>query len=78
MAFSDSELASTKSSFSVKFKTVLWVLTSGVQFGYGWWYRKAAVFYLPPGWFGPLEWWMAFPFAPKGVCVCLCGHGMDE
>lgn len=37
----------------------------------GWWYRKAAVFYLPPGWLGPLGWWLALPFAPAGVCFPL-------
>lgn len=60
------ELASRKTAFSLKFKTLMWVLTTGLSFFIGWWYRKAAVFYLPPGWLGPLGWWMAFPFAPKG------------
>jgi len=31
------------------------------------WYRSAAVFYLPPGWMGPLTWWLALPGAPKGA-----------
>ncbi|KAG2043275.1 WRB/Get1 family [Suillus americanus] len=60
------ELASSKTAFSLKFNTMMWVLTTGLSFFVGWWYRKAAVFYLPPGWLGPLGWWMAFPFAPKG------------
>ncbi|GJE97740.1 CHD5 domain-containing protein [Phanerochaete sordida] len=64
------ELSSSKSSFSLKFNTLLWVLTGGLQFFVGWWYRKAAVFYLPPGWFGPLTWWLAFPFAPTGSVSC--------
>ncbi|KAG1871263.1 WRB/Get1 family [Suillus subalutaceus] len=59
------ELASSKTGFSLKFNTLMWVLTTGLSFFVGWWYRKAAVFYLPPGWLGPLGWWMAFPFAPK-------------
>ncbi|KAF8058019.1 WRB/Get1 family [Lyophyllum atratum] len=62
----NSEVASTKAAFSMKFNTAIWLLTTGVQFVVGWWYRKAAVFYLPPGWFGPLEWWLSFPFAPAG------------
>ena len=62
----DGEIASNRSAFSVKFNSVIWVGTTGVQFVVGWWYRRAAVFYLPPGWFGPLTWWLAFPFAPKG------------
>ena len=44
--------------------------TAGLQFFVGWWYRKAAVFYLPPGWFGPLTWWLALPFAPAGSVSC--------
>ncbi|KAG6828200.1 GET complex subunit get1 [Arthromyces matolae] len=47
-------------------KLTIWLLTTGVQFIVGWWYRKTAVFYLPPGWFGPLGWWLSFPFAPAG------------
>lgn len=45
-------------------------MTTGLQFVIGWWYRKTAVFYLPPGWFGPLTWWLAFPFAPAGSVSC--------
>ncbi|KAG6853768.1 GET complex subunit get1, partial [Blastosporella zonata] len=62
----DSDVASTKSAFSIKFNSTVWILTTGIQFFVGWWYRKAAVFYLPPGWFGPLGWWLSFPFAPAG------------
>ncbi|KAJ8584563.1 hypothetical protein M405DRAFT_866112 [Rhizopogon salebrosus TDB-379] len=60
------ELASSKTAFSVKFNTLVWVFTTGLSFFVGWWYRKAAVFYLPPGWLGPLAWGMSLPFAPKG------------
>ncbi|KAG2135411.1 WRB/Get1 family [Suillus clintonianus] len=60
------DLASSKTAFSVKFNTLMWVFTTGLSFFVGWWYRKAAVFYLPSGWLGPLAWWMSFPFAPKG------------
>lgn len=56
--------------FSLKFNSAVWFLTAGLQFIVGWWYRKAAVFYLPPGWFGPLTWWLAFPFAPSGSVSC--------
>ncbi|KAF9467443.1 WRB/Get1 family [Collybia nuda] len=62
----NSEISSTKTAFSVKFNSVIWILTTGLQFFVGWWYRKSAVFYLPQGWFGPLGWWLAFPFAPTG------------
>jgi len=66
----NSELSAVKTSFSLKFGTVLWVMTTGVQFFVGWWYRKSAVFYLPEGWFGPLTWWLALPWAPKGSISC--------
>ncbi|KAH9935729.1 WRB/Get1 family [Fomitopsis serialis] len=70
----NSELSSARSSFSLKFSTVVWVLTAGLQFFVGWWYRKSAVFYLPPGWFGPLTWWLSFPFAPAGSVSCGVGE----
>jgi len=60
------EIAGSKTAFSLKFNSAIWILTTGLQFVVGWWYRKAAVFYLPEGWFGPLGWWLAFPFAPAG------------
>ncbi|KIK98468.1 hypothetical protein PAXRUDRAFT_134120 [Paxillus rubicundulus Ve08.2h10] len=60
------EIASAKSAFSMKFSSVIWILTTGLQFAIGWWYRKSAVFYLPPNWLGPLAWTLALPFAPKG------------
>ena len=69
--YADGEIASSKTAFSVKFNSFIWICTTGVQFVVGWWYRNAAVFYLPHGWFGPLTWWLSFPFAPKGVCVFL-------
>lgn len=64
--FTDGELATTKSAFSAKFNSLVWILTTGLQFAIGWWYRRAAVFYLPPNWLGPLTWTLALPFAPLG------------
>ncbi|KAJ7272086.1 CHD5-like protein-domain-containing protein [Mycena haematopus] len=60
------EISARKSAFSLRFNTAIWILTTGLQFVVGWWYRKAAVFYLPPGWLGPLGWWLSLPFAPAG------------
>ncbi|KAF8965534.1 CHD5-like protein-domain-containing protein [Flammula alnicola] len=62
----NAEVASAKSGFGMKFNTILWLLTTGLQFVVGWWYRKQPVFYLPEGWFGPLGWWLSLPFAPAG------------
>ncbi|KAJ8076323.1 GET complex subunit get1 [Marasmius tenuissimus] len=60
------EMSSVRTAFSFKFNTGIWVFTTGLQFFVGWWYRKAPIFYLPPGWFGPLGWFLALPFAPTG------------
>jgi len=62
----NAEAASSKSAFAMKFNTLLWLLTTGLQFAVGWWYRKQPVFFLPQGWLGPLGWWLALPFAPAG------------
>ncbi|KAN0091271.1 CHD5-like domain containing protein [Tylopilus felleus] len=62
----NSDLVASKSAFSAQFNSVVWILTAGLQFAIGWWYRKSAVFYLPPNWFGPLTWTLALPFAPPG------------
>ncbi|GBE80649.1 Protein GET1 [Sparassis crispa] len=66
----NSELSSYRSSFSLKFNGAIWLLTTGLQFFVSWWYRKTAVFFLPPGWFGPVTWWLALPFAPAGSVSC--------
>jgi len=62
----NAEVASSKSAFAFKFNTLLWLLTTGLQFAVGWWYGRQPVFFLPQGWFGPLGWWLALPFAPAG------------
>ena len=59
----------------MKFNTLLWLLTTGLQFAVGWWYRRQPVFFLPQGWLGPLGWWLALPFAPAGMSFfSLCWH----
>jgi hypothetical protein len=63
----DAEMAIQQASFALRFNAAVWFLTTGLQFFIGWWYRRQAVFYLPKGWFGPAEWWLALPFAPKGT-----------
>lgn len=66
----NAELNASKTSFSLKFSTTLWTMTTGLQFAIGWWYSRAAVFYLPAAWFGPVTWWLSFPFAPAGSVSC--------
>jgi tail-anchored protein insertion receptor len=60
------ELSASKASYSTQFNTAVWITTSGAQYALGWWFGKQAVFYLPPGWFGPAEWWLGLLFAPMG------------
>ncbi|KAF8331908.1 WRB/Get1 family [Cantharellus anzutake] len=66
----NSEQNVKQTALSLKSNVVLWVLTSGLQLAITWWYRREAVFYLPRGWFTPIEWWLALPFAPKGSVSC--------
>jgi len=66
----NSQIASNRTVFSIKFSSFIWISTTGAQFVIGWYYRKSAVFWLPQGWFGPLEYWLSFPFAPEGSVSC--------
>ncbi|WRT68605.1 uncharacterized protein IL334_005583 [Kwoniella shivajii] len=60
-------VGSSKSSFGVKFKSIIWILTSGSKLILVWWFRKQPVFWLPSGWVpGPLVWLLSFPSAPLG------------
>lgn len=47
-------------------KSALWFIVHGSQLGMVMWFRKSAVFYLPPGWFGPAQRILSWPFAPAG------------
>jgi len=66
----NAELNASKTSFALKFNSTLWMMTTGLQFAIGWWYSRAAVFHLPAAWFGPITWWLSFPFAPAGSVSC--------
>ncbi|WVR09425.1 hypothetical protein IAU60_006492 [Kwoniella sp. DSM 27419] len=60
-------LGSSRTSFTTKFKSLLWILTTGAQVFLVWWYRKEPVFWLPQGWVpGPVAWLLSFPSAPRG------------
>ncbi|KAG0025915.1 GET complex subunit get1 [Podila clonocystis] len=61
-----SELHVSKASFEIKFKGLLWFITSGIQFLMVAWFRRVPVFYLPMGWFGPAEIVLSLPFAERG------------
>lgn len=62
----DSDIAYSKTAFELKVKSVLWFLVHGSQLVMVLWFRKSAVFYLPPGWFGPAQRFLSWPFAPAG------------
>ncbi|KZT61775.1 hypothetical protein CALCODRAFT_522579 [Calocera cornea HHB12733] len=66
----NAQLSSARSAFSLRFKALLFLLTSGAQWALVWYYRAAPVFYLPPGWLGPIAWWLSLPFAPAGSVSC--------
>ncbi|KAL7417649.1 CHD5-like protein-domain-containing protein [Mrakia frigida] len=61
-------LQTSKAAFTSNASRLIWILTTGFQFGLVWWYRKRALFYLPNGWLGGgVGWWFSFPSAPKGA-----------
>lgn len=62
----DSDIAYSKTAFELKVKSVLWFIVHGTQVAMVLWFRKSAVFYLPPGWFGPAQRFLSWPFAPAG------------
>ncbi|KAF9982313.1 GET complex subunit get1 [Mortierella antarctica] len=61
-----SDLHVSKASFEIKFKSLLWFITNGIQFLMVAWFRRSPVFYLPQGWFGPAERILSLPFAERG------------
>ena len=64
----DGTLTSSRTSFALRFSSLLMLLTTGAQFILVWWFRKSPVFWLPQRWFpGPVAWLLSFPSAPIGV-----------
>ncbi|KAK4047523.1 GET complex subunit get1 [Microbotryomycetes sp. JL221] len=66
----NSSTTATKQAFIKLFKSFLFVLTTVLPFIITSWHRKEAVFFLPPGWFGPATWWLGLPSAPAGGVAC--------
>jgi len=66
----NNSLASHKNQFSTYAKVILFILTSGLQWSFTTRYSRDAIVYLPIEWFGPLTWFLALPFAPKGALSC--------
>ncbi|KAG8751554.1 GET complex subunit get1 [Serendipita sp. 396] len=62
----NARLSASKSGFSTRFNSLVWIATTGAQFFLVWWYRREPVFYLPSGWFGPFTWFLSLPSAPSG------------
>jgi len=61
----NTDLAFFQTSFNLRFRTLFYIFTNGLQIILVFWFRKSAVFYVPNGWFGPVEWCLSFPFAPR-------------
>ncbi|KAI8994461.1 WRB/Get1 family [Pilobolus umbonatus] len=62
----NADISYSKTAFELKVKSVLWFLVHGTQLIMVMWFRKSPVFYLPPGWFGPAQRILSWPFAPIG------------
>ena len=62
----DSDIAFAKAAFELRAKSVLWFFVHGTRTIIAFWYTRSAAFYLPKGWFGPAEWFLWMPMAPKG------------
>lgn len=61
-----SDINFNKASFELRAKSVLWFLVHGTRTIIVMWFARQATFYLPKGWFGPAEWFLWMPLAPKG------------
>ncbi|KAK4689187.1 tail-anchored protein insertion receptor, partial [Tremellales sp. Uapishka_1] len=60
-------LTSSKTSFSTKFNTLMWISTTGARMVLVWWFRKSPVFWLPKQWVPrPVAYLLSFPSAPRG------------
>ncbi|KAK0545699.1 GET complex subunit get1 [Tilletia horrida] len=60
-------IASTKSTFPLLVKALLFFVVTVIPFGVKTYHRKTPVFWLPPGgWFGPIGWALSLPGAPSG------------
>ncbi|CDH48824.1 get1_copc7 ame: full protein get1 ame: fullguided entry of tail-anchored proteins 1 [Lichtheimia corymbifera JMRC:FSU:9682] len=62
-----SDINFNKASFELRAKSVLWFLVHGTRTIIVMWFARQATFYLPKGWFGPAEWFLWMPLAPKGA-----------
>jgi tail-anchored protein insertion receptor len=65
----NSAIDSHRAMFRRVVRIGVWLGTTGVKGGVQWWYSKEPVFWLPAGTFPVwVEWIVAFPKAPKGIC----------
>jgi hypothetical protein len=63
-------LTSHKGRFNTMMKVLIFILTTGLQWYFTTRYSKEAIVYVPRDWFGPLTWFLGFPFAPAGALSC--------
>lgn len=62
----DSDIAFSKTAFELRAKSALWLFVHGTRVLIVVGCTRKAAFYLPSGWFGPAEWFLSLPMAPKG------------
>lgn len=64
----DGTLSSSRTTFTLLFKGLMFILTTLLPFAVTSYYGKTPIFWLPPGgnWFGPLGWFLSLPRAPAG------------
>ncbi|EPQ29085.1 uncharacterized protein PFL1_03374 [Pseudozyma flocculosa PF-1] len=61
-------LSSSRTTFSLLFKALMFGLTTVLPFLVTSYYSKTPIFWIPPAglWFGPLGWFLSLPRAPAG------------
>ncbi|KAI5480189.1 protein of CHD5-like protein family [Pseudohyphozyma bogoriensis] len=62
--------SASTANFTRLITSLLWIVTTAGPFILTSYHRKAAVIYLPPGWFGGLTWFLSLPGAPLGGIAC--------
>jgi hypothetical protein len=66
----DADVASHRAQFDRALSTLLYVITSGLQWAIVWWYRREPVFWMPAGWVPRgMDRWLSFGGAPRGESI---------
>lgn len=69
-AILDATVASHRAQFDRVFSTLLYVITSGLQWAIVWWYRREPAFWMPAGWVPRgMDRWLSFGGGPRGEFI---------